>query len=137
MGDLLLIIGNPRGMEPVCDGALARFPEHQHQVDSAAAIASQFDPRLVLVFQQHPDEYPRSQILGLIDRFPAARLVVCQGPWCASYGRTRDGWPPAVCVPWEQVIGRLDRELEVLAGRRPPLPLTAGLDEIFAFDHDL
>ena len=66
--------------------------------------------------------------------FPLARLVCGYGPWCASDGRTRDVWPLSIRVPAELAPRRVTLELEVLAGTRWPLPLTASRDEIFLFD---
>jgi hypothetical protein len=94
-------------------------------------------PELVLVCQHGSDEFTTQDVHGLIGRFPLARLVCCYGPWCASDGRTRDIWPLAVRVPVELAAERIRRELEVLSGRRPPLPLTASRDEIFLFDNAL
>ena len=90
---------------------------------------------MILVSQQWSDEYTAADVSALLAACPLARIIVCQQEWCASDGRTRRLWPPAVCSPighWEL---RLEAELDVISGRRPPLPLTAGLEEIFAFDH--
>jgi hypothetical protein len=94
-------------------------------------------PELVIVCQHGPDEFPESDVHRLIGLFPLARLISCYGPWCASDGRTRDIWPLAVRVPVAAAAERVRRELDVLAGRRPPLPLTASRDEIFLFDNAL
>ncbi len=69
----------------------------------------------------------------MIGLYPLARLVCCYGPWCASDGRTRDIWPLAVRVPVDAAAERIRRELEVLSGRRQPLPLTASRDEDLSF----
>ena len=96
--------------------------------------SSDWQPDLVLVCQHWPDEFPPSDVDRLFRAFPLARFVVCYGPWCASDGRTRSIWPLAVRVPVEEAENRLKRELQVLRGERPPLPLTASRDEIFLFD---
>lgn len=87
---------------------------------------------LCVVFQSWPDEIPVRTAHALIAACSAGRLICCQGAWCASAGRTRATWPPAVCVPIEQLASRIAFELDVLAGRHPPLPATASRDEAFA-----
>jgi len=94
-------------------------------------------PDLVIVCQHWPDEYTTTNVRDLLTAFPLARLVCCYGPWCASDGRTRDVWPLSTRVPAESAARRIDLELEVLAGTRWPLPLTASRDEIFLFDPDM
>jgi hypothetical protein len=91
-------------------------------------------PDLVIACQHWPDEYTERDVLRLIGLFPLARIACCYGPWCQADGRRRDIWPLAVRVPVELAAERIDRELEVLAGRRRPLPLTASRDEVFLFD---
>jgi len=99
--------------------------------------ADAWQPELVIVCQHWPNEYTSADVRKLLTAFPLARLVCCYGPWCASDGRTRDIWPLSVRVPAEFAVRRIDIELEVMAGTRPPLPLTASRDEIFLFDPDL
>jgi hypothetical protein len=94
-------------------------------------------PELVIVCQHGSDEFAEPDVHRLIGLFPLARLVCCYGHWCASDGRTRDIWPLAVRVPVDAATERVRRELDVLSGRRPPLPLTASRDEIFLFDNAL
>jgi hypothetical protein len=96
-----------------------------------------WSPDFVIVCQHWSEEFTERDVLSLIGRFPLARLTSCYGPWCASDGRTRDIWPLAVRVPIEAAPERIRRELDVLAGRRRPLPLTASRDEIFLFDNAL
>lgn len=91
-------------------------------------------PELIVVCQSWPDEYTPSDVRRLLASFPLARLVCCYGSWCASDGRGRDIWPAAVRVPAAEAQGRLRRERDVLVGKRPPLPVTAGRDEIYEFD---
>lgn len=87
---------------------------------------------LWIVCQSWPDEFAPSTIRRIIDAGAASRLICAYGAWCASDGRTRDVWPPAVRVPIGEFHRRLAFELEVVAGRRAPLPLTAARDEQFA-----
>jgi hypothetical protein len=94
-------------------------------------------PEVVIVCQHGSDEFAEPDVHRLIGLFPLARLVCCYGPWCASDGRTRDIWPLAVRVPVDAAPDRIRRELDVLSGRRQPLPLTASRDEIFLFDNAL
>jgi hypothetical protein len=140
----LLVIGDffSPTMEPlrvavenlVNSGADARFlkdmPPRAHVADDRPWF-----PDLVLICQHEPDEFTTRDVHALIGRHPLARLVCSYGPWCASDGRTRDIWPLAVRVPVELAPERIRRELDVLAGRRSPLPLTASRDEIFLFDN--
>lgn len=135
MIDRLLIIGDPRKLADIRLQAL-RLSRHSESLPDLAGLPASSGADLVLVFQHWPDEFTDADVHRLIAACPLARIIVCQGPWCASYGRTRNLWPAAVCVFAEEAIDRLHRECEVLAGQRAPLPLTAGLDEIFAFNHD-
>jgi hypothetical protein len=101
------------------------------------ASAAVWHPDLVIVCQQWPDEYTTAEVRELLGAFPLARLICCYGHWCASDGRTRDVWPLSSRVPATLAARRIDLELEVLAGTRWPLPLTASRDEIFLFDPDV
>lgn len=120
-------------VESGCD---ARFAVRVAEVSPCQTDEPWF-PELVIVCQHLPDEFTTAEVHRLIGLFPLARLVCCYGPWCASDGRTRDLWPLAVRVPVELGPERIRRELEVLSGRRRPLPLTASRDEIFLFDNAL
>jgi hypothetical protein len=92
---------------------------------------------LCIALQGWPDEIPARDADALVAACAAGRLICCQGTWCASAGRTRVIWPPALCVPVEQFASRLAFELSVLAGERPPLPATASRDEAFAAHYAL
>ncbi|WP_437191028.1 hypothetical protein [Planctomicrobium sp. SH527] len=135
MIESLLLIGDSTGMEAVVAAVSVHAGSICTVVDlpSAQTLAPQAD--LVIVFQHSPDEYPLSDILSLLNAIPLTRLIVCQGPWCSSYGRTRQYWPAAVCVDESRWLTRVEKELKVLSGECLPLPWTAGLDEIFAFDY--
>ncbi|SFH68157.1 CapA family protein [Planctomicrobium piriforme] len=135
MLESLLLIGSETGMEAVASAArlAARNCRAYPDISSALDAAGQAD--LIVVFQHWPDEFPPPEIARLLDACPLGRLMVCLGPWCASFGRTRQFWPAAVCVDETRWLLRLDHEQQVLAGTRPPLPWTAGLDEVFAFDY--
>jgi hypothetical protein len=87
---------------------------------------------LCIVLQGWPDEIPNATAQAVVAACVAGRLICCQGAWCASAGRTRRTWPPAVCTPVEQFGVRLGFELAVLRDECDPLPVTASLDEIFA-----
>ena len=91
-------------------------------------------PDLVVVLQHSPDEYSKRQIESLLARFAVSRVLCCYGPWCASMGRTRAYWSPAVTVPLAEFEHRLKLEHDVILGKRPALPITAGLDEVFGFN---
>jgi hypothetical protein len=96
--------------------------------------SSAWQPDLMIICQHWPDEFTTVEVHQLLAAFPLARLICCYGPWCASDGRTRDVWPLAIRVEAHCAARRIDLELEVLAGSRWPLPLTASRDEIFLFD---
>jgi hypothetical protein len=134
MIDSLLIIGGESGMADVVQSAWSVA----HRVDRvptiSAALGNLSPADLILVLQHDPDEYSRSDVRSLLEKFPISRVVNCQSEWCASAGRTRQIWPPAICVSQAAAPQRIRQELEILAGQRAPLPWTAGLDEIFAFD---
>ena len=87
---------------------------------------------LCIVLQSWPDEFPATTVRDLLSACATARLVCCQGAWCASTGRTGSAWPLAVCTPVERLASRLTYEVGVLRGERDPLPFTASRDEIFA-----
>jgi hypothetical protein len=91
-------------------------------------------PDLVVICQHWPDEFTERDVRRLLTLYPLARLTCCYGPWCQSDGRSRDIWPLAVRVPAAAAPDRLRRELDVIAGRTRPLPLTASRDEVFLFD---
>jgi hypothetical protein len=111
------------------------FSNVSEALAKASAIA--WHPDLVIVCQQWPDEYTTAEVRRLLGAFPLARRICCYGPWCASDGRTREVWPLSSRVPAMLAARRIDLELEVLAGTRWPLPLTASRDEIFLFDPDV
>jgi hypothetical protein len=48
--------------------------------------------------------------------------------------RSREDWPAAVVVEFATLDRRLEAEKQVLRGALAPLPMTAGLEEIAAFD---
>jgi hypothetical protein len=105
-------------------------------VRSAPNPDDQWFPDLVLVCQQWPDEFSESDVRRLLSLYPLARFVCAYGLWCESDGRSRDIWPLSVRVPVRCTADRMRRELEVVAGLRRPLPLTASRDEIWLFDAD-
>ncbi len=131
----LIMIGTPEGMEAVATAAQSQAVNVWHFKTIPEAIDSVPDSQLIVLFEQWPDEYPPDHISRLLDAGPLTRLIVCQGPWCASVGRTRQTWPAAVCVDESRWLRRLKKEFTVLAGECEPLPWTAGLDEVFAFDY--
>jgi hypothetical protein len=100
----------------------------------AKCSSEAWHPNLVIICQLWPEEYTATEVRQLLGAFPLARLICCYGHWCASDGRTRDVWPLSIRVPAGLASRRIDLELEVLAGKRWPLPLTASRDEIFLFD---
>lgn len=92
------------------------------------------EPDLVVALQSWPEEFPRVVIERAIARFSLARWICCYGPWCASDGRSRAIWPNGARTAAAWAASRIARELAVIRGDLPPLPLTAARDEVFAFD---
>ena len=118
---------------PVRQAIDALCPRARRQELSVAELARGLDcADLWIVCQSWPDEFASSTVRRIIDASAASRLICAYGAWCASDGRTRDAWPPAVRVPVGEFHRRLAFELDVLAGRSVPLPLTAARDEQFA-----
>jgi len=71
---------------------------------------------LAVVCQSWPDQFPRREILQLLEWLPMTRLICCQGAWCEADGRTRDLWPLATRLPLDETL----LELERLLPRLPP-----------------
>lgn len=89
---------------------------------------------LIVVYQNRPDEFLRSEVDRLFSAAVLTRIVCVYSSWCESDGRTRDVWPFAVRVPIDRAEKRLQQEVSVLLGEREPLPATASRDESFQFD---
>jgi hypothetical protein len=87
---------------------------------------------LWIVCQSWPDEFSPAAVRRIVGDCAAARLVCVYGAWCASEGRSRTSWPPAVRVPVSEFTARLRFELGVIDGRVAPLPITAARDECFS-----
>ena len=132
----LLLIGRVPEGNVLAARALSQTRQARLVANVSEAVAALEPAQLIIVFQHWSDEYTASDVDALLAAFPLARIIVWQGSWCASDGRTRRLWPRSLCVPADQAEDRFARELDVIAGERPPLPLTAGLDEIFAFDQE-
>ena len=130
------IIGHTNGMETAASCFLSSCQNALYYRDLQGFLQqSAVDPQLILVLQHWPDEFRSSEIQQLLVQFPVSRLICCYSQWCASMGRSRNDWPPAVCVPLESVVDRINAEVQVINGARTPLERTAGLDELFEFDH--
>ena len=131
-----LIIGSPQGTQDAVTEMLQVADSAQFFRESPGSqVLQETNPHLILICQNWPDEFTAEQAEWLLTRFPLARIICSYGPWCGSDGRTRTVWPAAIRVPVGEAPRRIRHETEVLLGTRLPLPLTAGLDEIFAFDH--
>ena len=100
--------------------------------------AGNWFPDLCLVAQQWPDEFSAETVIGLLNRFPLARLLCVHGPWCEADGRTRDIWPTGCRVSVAHCATRIQQELESIRGDSgsPVLPLTASRSELFAAQLD-
>jgi hypothetical protein len=121
--------------ELVAQSCVRRMPDLASLRADSSAVGEPCD--LAVVCQSWSDEHAAADVEWLLTAFPLARVVCCSGEWCASDGRRRSVWPGAVRVPAWQIAQRLRTELRVLAGKVPPLPLTAGRDEVFAGEHGL
>ena len=100
-------------------------------------ISDDWFAELIVVCQRWPDEFTAADVRQLLAAAPLARWVVCGGAWCESDGRNCDVWPLGVRVPARMAAARIGREVDVLEGTRPALPLTASRDETFEFDAHL
>ena len=136
MTESLLLLGRPVGMEGVVAALLQSVDTAQVVPTVEAAIHTGMQPDYLVVLQHWSDEYSPGDVRCMLEVFSMSRIIVIQGPWCASDRRTRQNWPTSLCIPIERAEERWKREKEVAAGIRQPLPWTAAMDEIFSFDHD-
>ena len=93
------------------------------------------EPELILLFQTFSDQYSPRAVDRLFEKHPLSRILVAYGPYCESDGRTRHLWPQTVRVPLWKLSRRIEREIEVLSGKIPALPLTATPEEIVHFEY--
>ncbi len=93
------------------------------------------EPELILLFQGFSDQFSPSEIDQLFEKYPLSRILVAYGPYCESDGRTRHLWPQTVRVPLWRLPQRIEREIEVLTGNSPALPLTATREETIHFEY--
>lgn len=129
------LIGAVQGMDAAVCATVSACAKVLHFANLGEALATAAGPPdLIVVLRPHPDEYRADEVQSLLSKWPLARLVCIDGPWCASAGRTRSQWPLACCVPVEFAALRIAMESQVIQGSIPPLPLTAAYDEIFAFE---
>jgi hypothetical protein len=91
-------------------------------------------PSLVCIALDHPDQFAGDDVRRFLATAVGARIICVRFPWCASMLRSRCDWPAAVVVDVAEFEKRLDNEKQVLLGKRPPLPITAGLEEVAAFN---
>lgn len=94
------------------------------------------EPELIVLFQGFSDQYSPSEIDQLFEKHPLSRVLVAYGPYCESDGRTRHLWPQTVRVPLWRLPQRIKREIEVLTGNSPALPLTATREETVHFEYE-
>jgi hypothetical protein len=129
------LAGSPDPM-PALQADLSALPgiEVTHSAAPEHVLQHGPPPDIVVLLQQHPDEHSSQQVRTLLNTCPLSRLIVCYGPWCDSDGRTRQLWPAACRVPAGRLLPRLHRELAVVRGASPPLPLTANRDECWEGD---
>jgi hypothetical protein len=89
---------------------------------------------LICVALDHPDQFSGDDVRRFLAATAGARVICVRFPWCASMLRTRSDWPAAVVVDVAAFEKRLDIEKQVLLGKKAPLPITAGLEEVAAFN---
>jgi hypothetical protein len=89
---------------------------------------------LVVVLERSPDEYPAEQVSWLMSQLPLARILVCSEPWCQSAGRTRDVWPPGMCVPAWQGARRFREELAAMRHGAGPPPRSIDRNEAYELE---
>ncbi|OAI52890.1 hypothetical protein AYO47_05810 [Planctomyces sp. SCGC AG-212-M04] len=89
---------------------------------------------IVCVALDHPDQFAGEDVRRFLASFAASRILCVRFPWCASMLRSRNDWPAAVVVDADVFEPRLEKEKHVLQGKRAPLPITAGLEEVAAFN---
>ncbi len=93
------------------------------------------EPELIVLFQGFSDQYSPSEIDQLFEKHPLSRILVAYGPCCESDGRTRHLWPQTVRVPLWRLPQRIEREVDVLTGNSPALPVTATREETIHFEN--
>jgi hypothetical protein len=133
----ILVIGDWDDAIAALQAELSALPEVIEVTFSAAQQHVSLTgppPDLIVVLQQHPDDHSPQQVRDLLNSCPLSRLIIGYGPWCESDGRTRQLWPPACRVPEGRLLPRVRRELAVVRGESPALPLTADRDE--CWEHD-
>jgi hypothetical protein len=69
---------------------------------------------LVVLLRSYPDEWSLGGFVEWLSTMPLARVIVVNGDWCRSVGRTRPAWPIAWQVTTDEAPRRLQRELHVL-----------------------
>jgi hypothetical protein len=114
--------------------SLPRAETHRFGTPGDATRSRAPAPDLVVVVQHRPAEFSRRDAADLLGSQPLARFVVALGPWCASHGRSERLWPEAVTVWLPNAPSRLRGEAERLLASDPPLPLTAGREELILSD---
>ena len=102
-------------------------------VSSDSEVSSDEPTDLIVVLETSPAQFSSRLVTREITCHPLVRIVCLQGYWSEAAGRTTPDWPEAVRVPARSSIPRLALELDVIHGICPPLPLTAGRDELFLF----
>ena len=102
----------------------------------SALFSAEEQPELIVVVQVHPDQFSSVQIDQLFSRYPLSRVLCAFGPLCESDGRTRNLWPQSVRIPLWKLHQRVEKELAVLAGNAPALPITATREETVHFEFE-
>lgn len=92
------------------------------------------EPELIVIYQNFSDQFCPAEIDQLFKRYPLSLCLCVYGPLCESDGRTRNLWPQSLRVPHWKLHQRIEREIEVLAGNSPALPITATREETFRFE---
>ena len=109
---------------------LGKFPTVADALD--ARIGEALRPDLLIVLQQHSDQYDPGDVSVLIGRMLFGRVLCCYGPWCLSEGRTHDVWPISTRVAALSAPQVIDQELRALGEGTDPLLPMAAAEEVFA-----
>jgi hypothetical protein len=102
-----------------------------------ATVSIRDEPDLMVVLLGEPDAISPDQAEDLARLAPLAPVIVVQGAWCASMGRSRQLWPPGCLVLPDNAPRRIELLLQQLAGSLPatPAPWLAMKDEAFLADY--
>ena len=86
-------------------------------------------PACVILFENHPDEYRKSEIISLFTSTPFSHFLCLGSSWCESTIRSRRKWPETVWVSSSQAESWLAILHHRWKEEQSPRPLTASREE--------